>query len=423
VIGNIHSGECAGKEALLMLLRELSESAQHAWLEHATIVFVPNYNADANDKMELTNRPGQIGPVRGMGQRANSQGFDLNRDFMKLESPEARALVRLMTEFDPHLFIDCHTTNGSKHRYQLTYDVPHNPATAPAVRNYLRQQMMPRVTELLEQQGTATFYYGNFDDNHAKWVTYGYEPRYSTEYYGLRGRLAILSEAYSYIPFKERILATKAFVTACIEDTIAHREVVVSTIATVDAEQQRAAATDTASSSLSLAAEIQPFSDPVRIRGFKDGQPFEHECIFLGDYRSTNDTPLPVAWLVPDSLPQVAQLLQAHGVRMSQLTMAQTATVEVDTITELKQSTRAFQQHYMQRAAVTRTRQKMALRRGTWVVPANQPLGRLAGYLLESESCDGIVTWNVIDDALNVDQPYPVMRLVEPLAAAGQADQ
>ena len=200
VIGNIHSGECAGKEALLMMIRELAADAQHRWLKNCVLIIAPNYNADANDRVGKNNRPGQLGPENGMGRRENAQDLDLNRDFAKLESPEARNLIKLIDQVNPHLFIDCHTTNGSKHQYALTYDVPHNPATAAPIRDFLRKKMMPEVTNrCLDKNGFHSFYYGNFNREHTSWTTYGYEPRYSTEYVGLRGRLAILSEAYSYI--------------------------------------------------------------------------------------------------------------------------------------------------------------------------------------------------------------------------------
>ncbi|MDA7903622.1 M14 family metallopeptidase, partial [Mariniblastus sp.] len=212
LLGNIHSGECAGKEALLILLRELTDRPDHPWLKENVILFAPNYNADGNDRMGKDNRPGQVGPVNGMGRRENAQQLDLNRDFSKIESPEARALVQLIDTCNPHLFVDCHTTNGSKHQYSLTYDIPHNPATAEPIRQFLREKMMPVVTQRLAAQGTKTFYYGNFNREHTRWTTYGHEPRYSTEYVGLRGRLAILSEAYSYLDYRGRIFATKDFV-------------------------------------------------------------------------------------------------------------------------------------------------------------------------------------------------------------------
>ena len=126
ILGNIHSGECAGKEALLQMIRELGLDPDAKWLQKNILLFVPNYSADANDQMGPQNRPGQVGPDV-MGRRANPQRLDLNRDFVKLEAPETRALVGLINKANPHLFIDCHTTNGSKHQYPLTYDTHTTP--------------------------------------------------------------------------------------------------------------------------------------------------------------------------------------------------------------------------------------------------------------------------------------------------------
>ena len=209
LIGNIHSGECAGKEALLMLLRELSHEPDDQWLHNLILLFVPNYNADGNDAVSRDNRPGQVGPAAGMGRRENAQGLDLNRDYMKLDTPECRALVGLINQWDPGLVIDMHTTNGSQHRYALTYDVPHNPASPASLRGFMRQEMMPAITSTLEHQGVATFYYGNFNRDHTRWTTFGDAPRYGTEYVGLRGRMSILSEAYAYITYEERIKASR----------------------------------------------------------------------------------------------------------------------------------------------------------------------------------------------------------------------
>ena len=108
---------------------------------------------------------------------------------MKLDSTECRALMELVNRWDPHVFIDMHTTNGSWHRYALTYDVPHNPASPASIRTYMRQTMMPWVTSELEKKDIATFYYGNFNRDHTRWSTFGDFPRFGTEYMGLRGRL------------------------------------------------------------------------------------------------------------------------------------------------------------------------------------------------------------------------------------------
>ena len=104
-----------------MLLRDLVSGPYAAWRSSLTLLIAPIYNADGNERMALDNRPYQLGPVGGMGTRRNAQGLDLNRDHMKLESPEARALVRAYTDYDPHVVIDLHTTNGTQHAYHLTY--------------------------------------------------------------------------------------------------------------------------------------------------------------------------------------------------------------------------------------------------------------------------------------------------------------
>src|SRR5438477_9034876 len=97
----------------MMLARDLATASAKPLLKDLILVFAPIFNADGNERMSKTNRPGQLGPVEGMGVRANAQGFDLNRDFVKLESPEVRALVRFCDQWNPAILIDMHTTNGS----------------------------------------------------------------------------------------------------------------------------------------------------------------------------------------------------------------------------------------------------------------------------------------------------------------------
>ncbi len=143
IIGNIHAGEVCGKEALPMLLREAFGTPHPPLLKDLILAVAPIYNTDGNERVSKTNRPGQVGPDEGMGQRANARGLDLNRDFIKLEAPETRGLVRFLNEWNPHLFIDTHTTDGSYHRYIVTYDGPKNPAGDPRIMGFMRQTFFP----------------------------------------------------------------------------------------------------------------------------------------------------------------------------------------------------------------------------------------------------------------------------------------
>ncbi|MFN9638780.1 MAG: M14 family zinc carboxypeptidase, partial [Pirellula sp.] len=163
VLGGIHSGECDSKEAVLAMARDwVTRADLMDKLEKAVFVILPNFNADGNERVGTLHRPGQEGPILGMGTRENAAGLDLNRDFIKLDSPEVRSLVRAFDAWDVDVLFDCHTTNGSLHQYDLTYDIPHNPAANQKILTWLRKEFLPIVGEELKKAGLPIFYYGNF---------------------------------------------------------------------------------------------------------------------------------------------------------------------------------------------------------------------------------------------------------------------
>jgi len=412
VIGNIHSGECDGKEALLEIIRDFALSPNKKWMEELVLVIAPNYNADGNDKMAKTNRPGQVGPAEGMGVRANSQQFDLNRDFVKLESPEARSLVGLMDKFDPHLFIDCHTTNGSKHRYLLTYDIPHNPSVEENLRRVLREQMMPELTARMSKKGIDTFYYGNFDRDQTRWETYGFEPRYSTEYAGMRGILGVLSESYSYASYEDRIRASREFVLAnleyCVERNPELRRLVERTredfIASAKARPESLAVV--------LDARVEPFQKKEKILGFRDQDPSEIEVEFWGRYEPVTTVSLPYAYAFDSKHEALAEKLRQHGIAVEKVDQPVEVEVEAETIVSINRAARAFQGHNMVRLETNVARKKRELPAGWFIVWTGQPLGRLASHICEARTCDGIVTWNMLDDFLKEGEEYPIWRVL-----------
>src|SRR5262249_50083186 len=142
-------------------------------------------NADGNERISKDNRTSQAGPPEGVGTRANAQGFDLNRDFVKLESPEVRALVRFFNRWDPAVFIDCHTTNGSYHRYTITYEGGRSLAGDARLVAFLRDTLLPGVTRRLEAQHKyKSYFYGNFTPDRKSWLTVPATPRYGIHYAG-----------------------------------------------------------------------------------------------------------------------------------------------------------------------------------------------------------------------------------------------
>src|SRR5688572_4993781 len=163
IMANIHAGEVEGKEAALHLSRRILFGDLRPLLSRVIILIAPIYNADGNEKINVNSRTAQNGPIAGVGVRENSKGYDLNRDFMKLDSPEARALVSLFNRWDPHLTVDLHTTNGSHHGYHLTYSQPLNPNTSASILSYHRDKMLPAITKaMLKKHEFRSYYYGNF---------------------------------------------------------------------------------------------------------------------------------------------------------------------------------------------------------------------------------------------------------------------
>src|SRR5262249_39681351 len=163
VMANIHAGEVEGKEAVQNISRRIVSGDLRPLLKTLVILIAPIYNADGNERISVDNRTAQNGPIGGVGIRENAQGYDLNRDYIKLDAPENRALVGLFNRWDPLLTVDLHTTDGSYHGYHLTYSIPLNPSVDAHILDFERDKLMPALTRAMKSKHDfRTYYYGNF---------------------------------------------------------------------------------------------------------------------------------------------------------------------------------------------------------------------------------------------------------------------
>ncbi len=421
---NIHAGEVCGKEALLMLIRELASGEHSAWADSLVLLMAPIYNADGNEMISLYNRPRQHGPVGGMGQRPNAQGFDLNRDHMKLDSPEARSLVGLMNEYDPHVLIDLHTTNGTVHGYHLTYSPPLNPNTADPIIDLLRGEWLPAVRDTIrETYGWEFYYYGNVPRTGSTlergWYTFDHRPRFNNNYVGLRNRIAILSEAYSYASFEERILATLAFVKENLHYAHQNAATIRQTLDTVDLATV-VGQTFAVSSAYSRSAETV---DILLGEVEETRNPYTGEVMYLrketvsptsmyeyGQFSAEETERAPRTYFVPPSLTTVIERLSAHGVWFEELTSSRELALERFRIDETQAASQPFQGRHERTLSGAYEPVVQTLEAGTLVVPVDQRLGRLVFYLLEPRSDDGLVAWALMDDVLEDASYYPILR-------------
>src|SRR5262245_6801597 len=295
-IANIHAGEVDGKEALLMLSRDLALTQDHSLLDKLILVVVPIFNTDGNERLG-NHRPEQAGPPL-VGTRENTAGLDLNRDFVKLETPEARSLVRCFTDWNPEVVIDCHTTNGSHHRYTLTYEGGRCPAGDQRLIDFTREKLLPLAGRKLEDRtGFKSFFYGNFAADHSRWETILPLPRYMTHYVGLRGCIGVLSESYSYAPFKTRIEATEEFVRAVLQTAAENENTIRELIPLASGDGAGRRPAFEGSSRVALRYKAVPQEEKVAVLGYheeqRDGktiattQPRDYQLQYLGATETT----------------------------------------------------------------------------------------------------------------------------------------
>lgn len=426
MLGGIHSGECDGKEAMLALARDMARGKQEKWWQSLRLIFVPNFNADGNERRGTQHRPGQAGPEAGMGLRENAQGLDLNRDFIKLETPEVSSLVAAINRYEVDVLVDMHTTNGSLHRYELTYDIPHNPSAPQAVDRWLRGKLLPTLTEQMERAGFGAFYYGNFDAEHRRWETYGHEPRYSIEYMGLRGRIGILVESYSYASYQRRVEASYAFVRELLfsltEQAVEVRHMV-----------DQATASPHVGQLLTLEAKLAPTGDELTVHGFQqaDGTPpkgpygpesasqhsaKDYSVQLWNRAEATNSASLPNAYAVSEQYAWAISRLTRHGIQVKRLKSETKAKIEGYSIFAAQRRNN-YQNHAMIDIDAKATAEEVMLPMGAFIVETNQPLGLLAAHMLEPEADDSLAAWNFFDPDVVVGQPFPVQRVVQELAA------
>jgi hypothetical protein len=455
--GNVHAGEVEGKESAQMLLRELASGRHADWLRSTVFLITPIFNADGNEKMSPTNRGRQNGPINGMGTRANAQGLNINRDFMKLDTPEGRAFVKLWVDYDPHVGVDLHTSDGSNHGYFLTYSPPLNPNTSDVITRILRDEWFPLITKNIKaKHGWDTFYYGNASNPGGRpstlrepqgrpeqgrgttgsgragrgrgetpaqpaglraWATFEHVPRFHNNYVGMRNRFGLLSEAYSYATFEDRISATNYFLEEAM--TFAHQNAARLVKAVEDADKESIVGKPLATRAQIhrggmvdiLMGEVEDEKNPVsgaimnRRRNVVRTEPM----IDMMWFEPAAAEIAPVEYYVPADATKALDLLRAHGIRTDQ---AQQPAGGVERFAiDSNTNYQTFEGHNMRRLeGKWYPSAEPVMPAAYWIVPMNQPLARLAFYLLEPASDDGLVNWNVLDEQLKDAKTYPILR-------------
>jgi hypothetical protein len=435
---NIHAGEVEGKEAALMFARDLLSEKSPGLLQHVVLLICPLFNPDGNEKISPLSRPYQNGPVNGVGVRHNGQYLDLNRDGMKAESPEVRGVItRVFNTWDPSVFMDCHTTNGSYHVEPVTFTWMVNPNGNRDLIYYMRNKMIPEMSAtLLNKYKIENCYYGEFNNMlqpENGWFYDASDPRYMSNYYGLRNRLGILNENYVYADFKTRVFGCYYLIRSLLDYASANKSEIKEMLQNVDAKTVSRGVNPDVSDSFGIEFKVRPLPEKVTIKTFEADQVTDSNgrrsfkrsdrqktvtIPYFIDYYTSKNVKFPFAYLITIKDQEVMELLKIHGIRIEKLTLPLKIPVEKFEISELKGSARLNQGHYTNTINGRFLKDTIDFPAGTIVIRTAQPLANLASYLLEPQTNDGLMTWNFFDRYL-VPQwgmgyyPYPVYKVIE----------
>ncbi len=411
VQGGIHAGEIDGKDAGLMLLRDIALRGKDNLLDKVDLVFVPIYNIDGHEQMSAYNYPHIRGPAN-KGRDANARNIDLNRDYGKLDAPESRAMIGLIRSLDPILYIDCHVSEGFDMQYDVTFTYAGwgRYARHRATADWLESRFGPAVSRALTAAGhTPIIYPSPIDTRHPeKGIRYSPEgPRYSTGYGDFIGMPTVLVENHMLKPYRQRVLGTYVMLEAALK------------IAASDAARIAAAkATDRASRPAELLTRWKPAATPIGwIENFKGvafdtyrspasgrdeqrwlAKPITFRMPIIGQ-TPTESVRLPKAWWVPREQTEIIERLRLHGIRFETIRTPQTRTLDHVRLIDPKLS-QPNEGRYPMTARFEHFAMKDTLPIGSIRVPADQPLGLLAASLLEPESQDSFLAWGFFPEML-----------------------
>jgi len=436
--GNIHAGEVEGKETVMMLMRDILLGNKKYLLDNQIILFAPIYNTDSNDKMEKGRRPSQEDSPLEVGIRENSIGLDLNRDGMKMEAIETNLLFQnIINVWDPQLFVDLHTTNGTWHAWNLTWAPSYYYAGELATYEYTVNSILKPVTETVKKKYDLNFGpYGDYDVREAwplkNFYTYNHHPRYLVNQFGLRNRMAILSEAFAHERFYQRIHATYSFVTEILEHTNTHAKEIISINKAAEQKAIEHVKANAGKTKKGVRFKMVPleklnafptydyvtYTKPDGTKDFyRMGNIVRYDSVnYFARFEAETESTLPRGYVLPAAFSNIVENLKKHGIEVTQLTKTQSFTGEVFKMEKLEKAERKFEGHLMAKVSGKFTISKKNFNKGDFVVDLAQPLGNLAFYLLEPQSDDGLVTWNFFDDyftknsAGNKAVDYPVFK-------------
>ena len=435
----IHPGESDGKDAGLALLRDIAiTKTQPRLLDKLVLLFIPIYNTDGHERFGPFNRINQDGPAQ-MGWRVTSANLNLNRDYMKADAPETRAWLKLWTQWNPDLFIDCHVTDGADYQYVITYQYEQHENVPASVLQWERAAFEGRIIPATIAAGYPTSPYMEFRDNRD--LTKGIDsfiapPRFSTGYTPVRNRPGLLIETHMLKPYRPRVLGTYELLRAALEEVNRDPESLLRAVRQADEQTVAEGRAFSPSRTYPLQFELTEKSKPFQLKAVESRtelsdvsgavrvvfgtKPVDLTVPLYEEAKATASASVPLYYIVPPQWKSVIDVLAAHGLRLQRLAAPATIEVESYRFSDATWASSPFEGRVMPSFKTSPVTERRTFPAGSVLVPMGQPAAHVAVYLLEPQSPDSFVAWgffNAIFEQKESGEDYVLEKLAREMLA------
>jgi hypothetical protein len=414
----IHAGEIEGKDTVLMLVRDMTVTRKFAaWLDKAIFVIVPVFNVDGHEHISAYNRPQQNGP-RDTGLRNTAQRLNLNRDYIKADTPEMRAWLHIFNTWNPDFHIDNHVTDGSDMQYDVTWDMARNQDIAEPAGAWVREKFIPELDKRMAADGHLVAPYGALRGSGAsrEFFMEVFSPRYSHLYVALQNRPSLLVETHSLKAARTRAWANYDIMRHSIDTILLDPESLRKAVRDAD-KQMAARAGDHAAAPVYLAGTVSTSkSRPLVYLALKQGQapsvvtgttalqylaePDNIQTVIHDQIDTTVEAQMPLGYLIPSAWKQIADLLTLHGVEMARTTKPLTQEFETYRFSGITWSHGPQEGHIMLGNFDARlVKEKITIPEGSYWVPMKQRRARLILATLEPPAPDSFARWGLMYQA------------------------
>lgn len=406
----IHSGEIEGKDTVLMLVRDMTVTKKYAaWLDKAIFVIVPVFNVDGHEDFSPYHRPSQQGP-QSTGLRATAQRVNLNRDYVKADTPEMRAWLKLFNAWNPDFHIDNHVTDGSDMQYDVTWDMARNQDLAEPARAWVTGKFVPELDRRMAADGHMVAPYGALRNVNGKreFFMEVFSPRYSHLYAAVQNRPSLLVETHSLKTAKTRAWANYDIMRHSIDTIVVDPEALRQAVRESDKEMM-ARAGDPSAAPVYLAGKVSNKSRPLTYHALKIG-PYKSEVtgamvtrylpekddldtVIHDQIDTTSEAQMPLGYLIPAAWKELADVLTLQGVEMERTPKPLHQEFETYRFSNIKFNPTSFEGRVMLNFDTKLVKESITIPAGSYWVPLKQRRARLILSMLEPQAPDSLAKW------------------------------